>query len=67
MISKELYIYIYIQTQANKQIHKHIYIYISIYKYTHVGEYKKETYLEDKISLQPSSTTCIRVSFECET
>ena len=34
-----------------------------------LGEYKKETYLQDKISLQPScsSTTCIRVSFECET
>ena len=32
-----------------------------------LGEYKKETYLQDKISLQPSSTTCISVSFECET
>ena len=31
-----------------------------------VGEYKKETYSQDKISLQLSSTTCIRVSLECE-
>ena len=31
-----------------------------------LGEYKKETYLKDKISLQTSSTTYIRVYFECE-
>ena len=46
---------------------KKFYVIIKFKRQSCLGEYKKETYLQDKISLQPSSTMCIRVSLECET